>query len=318
MASGAAPSYALAIRVSILDDRRDDRRARWLDHDPVSRTLLALYFGVFIVEVTGTHSAWELPPAQALALGATHSLAIFGEARYETLFTASFLHVGVVHVAFDALLVWQAGPRVERVLGSGRMASIALVAGALGNLLSAARAWTSYLSQMTAGATGAIAGMLAAACVVAWREGGWQRGRNLDLRSLTRWLAFVFAAGIASRASPYPVDSATLVGGTLGGAAMGALWRRPLASSRATAWALAAASGVLVACIAIVSVHDRTDPFATMPLERRLEFTADAVLDGRCRDAADGLRSLGRLHSPQVTLSALRSEVETACGHGPR
>jgi len=161
LASGAAPSYALAIRVSILDDRRDDRRARWLDHDPVSRTLLALYFGVFIVEVTGTHSAWELPPAQALALGATHSLAIFGEARYETLFTASFLHVGVVHVAFDALLVWQAGPRVERVLGSGRMASIALVAGALGNLLSAARAWTSYLSQMTAGATGAIAGMLA-------------------------------------------------------------------------------------------------------------------------------------------------------------
>jgi hypothetical protein len=42
------------------------RSPRWLDHDPVSRTLLALYLGMFIVEVSGAHSAWALLAPQAL------------------------------------------------------------------------------------------------------------------------------------------------------------------------------------------------------------------------------------------------------------
>jgi rhomboid protease GluP len=293
------------------------RSARWLDHDPVSRTLLALYLGMFIVEVSGAHSAWDLPAPQALALGASHALAVFGEGRYETLVTASFLHVGVVHVAFDALLVWQAGPVVERAIGSGRMAPIALAAGAAGNLLSAARGWLANLPVMAAGGTGALAGVLAAGCVIALRDGGWRRGRRPETGALLRWLAVVFAAGLVSRLTGQTLDTATLVGGALGGAAMGALWRRPLASSRASAWALAASAAVLLACIALVAIRDRADRFATMPVERRLEFTADAVLDGRCGDAADGLRSLDRLRVPVSTVSSLRAQVEASCGRTP-
>jgi rhomboid protease GluP len=288
--------------------------ARWLGHDPVWRALLTLYGCVFVVEYASAHSVWDLPAAQALALGASDSLAVFGDSRYETLVTASFLHIGIVRMAFDALVVWQAGPVVERVLGSGRTAVIAIGAGVLGNLLSTARGWASGLSETSTGASGALAGVLAAACVVALREEGWDNGRNLDLRTLTRWLAIVFVAGLASRYTPVPIDSATIVGGGAGGAAMGALWRRPPASNRAIAVALAASAGLLLACIGIVGLRDRTDPFATMPLDRRLEFTADAVLDGRCGDAADGLRALDRLRASSPSLTTLRGEVETNCG----
>jgi len=269
---------------------------------------------MFIVEVSGARSAWALPAPQALALGASHSLAVFGEARYETLVTASFLHLGIVHVAFDALLVWQAGPTVERTLGSGRMAPIALVAGALGNLLGAARGWIAGLSLITMGGAGALAGVIAAACVVAMRDRGWQRGRSPELGALLQWLAVLFAAGLVSRFTGDLLDPATLVGGALGGVALGVMWRRPLASSRATGTALAASAAVLLACIALVAVNDRADRFATMPADRRLEFTADAVLDGRCGDSVDGLRSLERLRVPATALAPLRAQIDAACG----
>ena len=56
--------------------------------------------------------------------------------------TACFLHAGLVHLAFNMIALWQAGPLVERAVGSARMAPMYLVAGVFGNLLSVLYGWS--------------------------------------------------------------------------------------------------------------------------------------------------------------------------------
>lgn len=68
-------------------------------------------------------------------------------------------------------------------------------------------------------------------------------------------------------------------------------------------------------CIGIVGWHDRTDRFATMTLKERDEFTTDALMDGRCRDAHDGLLAVERLRSVLAPVTKLRDKVVAECGH---
>ena len=207
--------------------------ARWLEHAPVTRTLLALNVCVFIVEVAVTHVATDPPTRQLLALGASYSLAILGEGRYETLVTACFLHAGLVHLVFNMLALWQAGPLVERAVGSARMAPMYLLAGAFGNALSVGYGWITHSVEMTVGASGAISGVIAAALVVGWRVRGW---RDPLTQAMARWLGFVVLFGVLSNVSGGRIDNAAHVGGGLAGGAIALLWKRGVVyTERATA-----------------------------------------------------------------------------------
>jgi rhomboid protease GluP len=290
----------------------------WLDQAPVTRTLLALNLCVFVAETVICRSASNLPPAQMLALGASYPLATVGEGRYETLVTACFLHYGVVHIAFNMIALWQAGPLVERAVGSARMAPMYLLAGVFGYLLSVLYGWYVGTGGMSVGASGAISGVIAAALVVGWRTGGW---RGPLTQAMARWLGFVVLFGLVSNLGGGNIDNAAHVGGAVAGAAIAALWKRGVRySSAATAGILAACGALLLACIAILAIRDRTERFATMDLQARVEFTGDAVSDGRCGDAREGLAAVERLR-PRVGTGRLdgrlRDEVDETCGRQP-
>jgi rhomboid protease GluP len=292
----------------------DDNRivpAGWLDHAPVTRMLIALNVCVFVAEVALSHNASNLPTRQLLALGASYSLATVAEGRYETLVTACFLHAGLIHLAFNMLALWQAGPLVERGVGSARMAPMYLLAGAFGNLLSVLYGWFSGSGGITVGASGAISGVIAAALVVGWRTAGW---RGPLTQAMARWLGFVVLFGVLSNMGGGHIDNSAHIGGALAGAAIAGLWKRGYRySPAATRGILGGCAGVLVACIAVVVVRDRVDRFAPMDLQERLEFTADAAGDGRCGDAEEGLRAVERLRPA----ASLRREVEEGCGQMP-
>jgi len=113
----------------------------WLEGAPVTRLLLALNAAVYVVEIADSAHRGLFSPLtmrQLLELGASYAPATIGESRWETLVTACFLHGGPTHIAFNMLALWQAGPLVERAVGSARMAPMYLAAGASGNLLSVA------------------------------------------------------------------------------------------------------------------------------------------------------------------------------------
>src|SRR5579864_6593815 len=197
----------------------------WLDLAPVTRSLIGLNIAVFIVQllITRFASLAHLPTYEALAFGASDSLATVGESRWETLVTACFLHDGLLHIGFNMIALWQAGPLVERAVGSARMAPMYLVAGALGNALSVAHAWLTRTSQLTIGASGAISGVVAAALVVGWRVQGW---RGPLTQAMARWLALILAFGLLANLGGGNIANAAQGGGAIAGAASADIWRR--------------------------------------------------------------------------------------------
>jgi rhomboid protease GluP len=293
-------------------------RPRWLDEVPVTQTLLTLNVAVFVVQLvlTAGKSLVNLPPSEALAFGASYSLATVGENRWETLVTACFLHDGALNLLINMLLLWGACPLVERTVGSARLAPMYLVAGVAGNLLSVGVTWLQRTAQITMGASGAIFGVLTAALVLGWRDQGW---RSPLTQAMCKWLGFFLAFGVASRLTGGHVDNAAHVGGAVVGAVVAIGWRgaRPY-SERATRIALGACTAVVVGCIAVVGWRDRTDPYATLILQERDEATKLAVAEGRCRDAHEGLRAVERLRDRLAPVSQLRDRVEGICGHVDR
>ena len=290
------------------------RPAAWLERTPVARTLIALSVSVFVVQLVLTEGAslTHLPPREALGFGASYPFATVGEHRWETLVTACFLHSGILHLSLNMLVFWMAGPLVERRAGSARTAILVLVAGASGNLLGVAHGWFSRTSPVTVGSSGAIAGVLAAALVLGWREGGW---RGALTQAAARWLAFFVFLGLLSwRLGGAVVDYAAHLGGALAGLVVGLVWRREPAH-RVENVVLAGCATVVVGCIAVVSLRDRTDPFARMDLQARDTFTKEALRGGRCGEAHRGLAAVERLRAGMGPVTSLRQVVEATCGH---
>jgi rhomboid protease GluP len=304
---------------AVVSEKPDARRLvppNWLDDAPVTRALLALNIALFGVEVALTHQTGHLPARPGLELGASYGLATIGENRYETLLTACFLHDGWLHLAFNALVLWLAGPLAERAIGSARMAPMYAAAGVFGNFLSVAYGWFWHSGLFSVGASGAISGVLAAALVLGGREQGW---RGPLTQAMVRWLGFVVLYGFVSNLGGARIDNAMHVGGVLAGAAIACLWQTGHRySEKATFQILLACTGLLVACIAVVAIRDRTDRFATMIVQDRAEFTSLALDDGRCADACDGLRAVERLRGHMAPDAPLRSRVEMTCGHEPQ
>jgi rhomboid protease GluP len=284
----------------------------WLDQAPVTRALLALDVAVFLVQLvlTGGRSLMHLPTHEALAFGASYSLAVVGEGRWETLVTACFLHDGILHIGFNMLALWQAGPLVERAVGPARMAPMYLIAGVFGNLLSVMVDRSGHYSL---GASGAISGVIGAALVVGWRAQGW---RGPLTQAMLRWLGFVIVFGLLANLGGSNIDNAAHMGGALAGGLIALLWRRGYRYSAGAARAiLGVCTGLVAASVAVVGWHDRTDRFATMLLQDRFDFTNEALADGRCRDAHDGLLAVERLRRRLAPVTSLRREVEATCGH---
>jgi rhomboid protease GluP len=152
------------------------------------------------------------PSNQALlALGATGALPI-RLGRWWTLFTAIYLHAGLLHILFNLLWIRQLGPAVEELYGSARTAIIFTVSGVIGFLVSNAVG-----IPLTVGASGSIFGLLGAIVAYGRRRGG-TFGATV-LRQYGMWALILFAFGFFMAG----VNNFAHAGGFLGGLACGDL-----------------------------------------------------------------------------------------------
>jgi rhomboid protease GluP len=293
----------------------DAPRSEPPDPAPFTRALVTLDCAVFLMEAFLARSLTTLPTRRALALGASYDFATLGEYRWETLVTACFLHDGVVHLAVNMIVLWYVGSFVERAAGAVRMAPLTLIAGAFGNLAGAMNGVARHQAVLPVGASGAICGILGAAVVLAWRGQGW---RGPVTRAMAGWLALLVAFGFVSSFSGARVDNAAHLGGAAAGAAVAWFWR-PRSHSRAfVGRVVGGCVAVLVACIAVVAIRDRSYLFAALDLRDRSDFTSEALADGRCGDAREGLLAVERLRGPMAPVTSLRSMVEAVCGRVDR
>jgi membrane associated rhomboid family serine protease len=317
---------------------RYGRRVK-LDFAPVTHAIVALDLAVFAVQVLlggGAPAVVGIPQREQLLFGATYPLATIGEARWETLVTAGFLHSNILHLAINMLFLVAACPLVERAVGPARVAPLYLAAGVVGNLASTGVAAVRGSEIFGVGASGAIAGVLAAGLVFGLRTQG--RAGALT-RSMAWGLGVGLALGLLEKVRGGNADNYAHLGGAIAGAAIALMWRREREpSAGATRVTLGGCGAVVVACIAIVGVRDRTDRFAAMMLPERIEYTQNAIEDGRCRDAYDALLACERLRRPRPgaratplfvsptgaaraeklderdVVRALRMDVESECG----
>ena len=147
------------------------------------------------------------PSDRALwALGGTGAMA-WSVGHVWTVFTAMYLHGGLLHILFNMLWVRQLGPEIEEIYGSARFFIIYTLAGVTGFVLSS---WIG--TGFTVGASGSVFGLLGAIVAFGQKRGGTYGAMVLRQYGLFAVILFVFGLLPGTR-----VDNWAHAGGFLGG-----------------------------------------------------------------------------------------------------
>jgi rhomboid protease GluP len=144
--------------------------------------------------------------------GAQYWPLVLAEGEWWRCLTYAYTHGGLIHLAFNMMVLYQVGPAIEGEIGTLRFATLytltALTATAAG-------LWWHPVVPVV-GASGSLFGLIGFAIVYYHRVGGpaAHHLRNFMLR----WAAFAFVFGLVVGA-----DNAGHFGGAVGGAALGAV-----------------------------------------------------------------------------------------------
>src|ERR1700678_3727773 len=144
--------------------RPNSREHGWnILRTPGTYFLLAINIAVFGWMVLSGVSASDPTPNQLLHFGATSAELIL-HGQWYRLFTATFVHVGLLHIATNMWCLWNLGLLGEPLLGPIGLGAVYLLTGVAGNLLS--MAWDVIFGSQAqihigvgAGASGAVFGI---------------------------------------------------------------------------------------------------------------------------------------------------------------
>jgi rhomboid protease GluP len=138
-------------------------RKIFLGSDPV-RTIIyvniALYVLSLILGGISTEGSFNFlsPSSQSLfLLGASGTIPVIGAHRYWTLISASFLHGGILHIAFNMMALYQLGPFVLREFGFHCFINLYIITGICGFAVSVL-----FGVPFTIGASASICGLIGA------------------------------------------------------------------------------------------------------------------------------------------------------------
>jgi rhomboid protease GluP len=141
-----------------------------------------------------------------------NDLIVAGE--YWRLLSATFLHIGLLHLLLNGWALYLFGPMIERYYGAGRFVVIYLVAGLGGSIASFA-----FGPQVSAGASGAIFGLVGALAAFFWLH-----RRITGAEGRAQLLNAIFIVGINTvfgLSQSQAIDNWGHIGGLIGGAIAG-------------------------------------------------------------------------------------------------
>ncbi len=180
----------------------------------VTSVLIALNVAIF-----GLMLAWGLDPMQPAIDSLIQWGANYGpkttQGEWWRMFTCMFLHIGVLHLLFNMIALWNVGGFMERLLGSTGFLVLYLLAGLLGSVASVA--WNPFV--VSAGASGAIFGLYGGLLAFLVRHRAMQQHASLAaLRTNTLvFLGYNLVYGFIQQG----IDMAAHLGGLAGGFAGG-------------------------------------------------------------------------------------------------
>ena len=209
----------------------------------------------FVIEViVGGPQALFNPSSETLyKLGAMYPPAV-ASGQFWRLFTAMFLHAGIIHIALNAYFFYLFGRTVEGTLGRTWIVVIFFVAGFLASVASYA---FGPVTTLAVGASGAIAGVFGAFIAYAYKRrhmAMWAANLRMALTVIV--LNAVIAVGYSA------IDWRAHVGGLIAGFVLGYLADQPVARQRRSL----AIGGVMVLLgIGVALVMWRTADIRSIP-----------------------------------------------------
>lgn len=259
----------------------------------VTPALIALNVIVFIVMLAMGVGIFGGHADDYLKFGANFGPLTTG-GEWWRLVTCTFVHAGILHLAFNMWALWDSGYLTERLFGNAWFAAIYLFAGVAGSF--ASMLW--HAETISVGASGAIFGVFGALLAYTIRQ---HRSIPPEITNRLRISTSIFVTyslfyGFAASG----IDNAAHFGGLAGGLIMGCIAARPLeANARAAGHSKRIALALLVAAIALpLAAHFVPDSSRVyreaMALEKAVKVFADedrrlaGMYDEVVRRARDG------------------------------
>ncbi len=186
-------------------------------YTPISYGLLTVNFLVFLAMFASEQNQTVTDFGRLLTGENRQTLVAWGadvailvaHGEWWRLVSAIFIHIGIIHLLFNSYALMFIGPLLEELMGKERFLVAYLATGVIGFVLSN---WYYPPGLVTAGASGAVFGMIAMAVVISKRWGSW--GRMLQ-QQLFHWIIYAFVFGIFIGA-----NNAAHFGGALAGAGL--------------------------------------------------------------------------------------------------
>ena len=199
---------------------------------PATYAMLAINIAVYL---------WMVLHGVSFTNPANHSLVLYGanvplkvlEGQWYRLITATFVHIGIIHIATNMWCLWNLGLLGEPLLGPWGLVAVYLLTGVAGNLLSLA--WNVVreflilhhvyaLTEVGAGASGAVFGIAGILIVLLSNRRlpiPWDELKRLRT-SVIRFAVVNLVIGLGTIfAGPVRIDNSAHLGGFLCGLALG-------------------------------------------------------------------------------------------------
>lgn len=153
-----------------------------------------------------------------LKCGAAYAPWIFEDGMWWRLFTCTFLHFGAEHLVSNMLMLFVLGTILERALGKVRFSVVYILSGLSGSLLSCGIEYKTGEYAISAGASGAVYGIVGGLIALAiWNKG---KVEDLTMKELFIMLGICLVYGFTEP----DVDVWGHMGGLIGGIVLGSIF----------------------------------------------------------------------------------------------
>jgi rhomboid protease GluP len=129
-------------------------RRGWWAAAPATYFLIGINVTVFILMTLRGVSPFNPDPEQLLRYwGANHAGYVLLDGQWWRLFSAMFVHVGIVHLGMNMWCLWNLGLLAEPLMGSFGVIAVYVLTGTAGNMLSTLNNWSAAapdLADLTA------------------------------------------------------------------------------------------------------------------------------------------------------------------------